>query len=422
MKKTLLCYAVIYLTVTLLIFMYLLRVSKYELHWIDLLLVIYGTVVTPFLVFRLVATHLYKPMPDQGYRLKVSILVPVYNEENGIGDTIDSILNSDYPKDKLELVVIDDKSKDKSLEAINKKRLECDFKVVALDKNMGKRHAMAAGLKQCTGEILVCVDSDTIIKPDAIKLLVQPFIDEGVYCVCGNAAVVNESNPETDTLLARFQKVWYADSFRIRKGVESLFGMVICCSGVLSAYRREKFEKVVDEWLNEKFLGREVISGDDRQMTNLMLRMGGKSVFQSTALAYTIAPHKLKKFIVQQVRWGRSGFRGMLFASKFFYKKNLMQKIIFYTTMFVTFFSPISLFVNTVGLALVNRYELIFIYFIGLLLVSTLTALSDKLLVDYFSFKDIGYRVAFFAVSILLTFVYMYSWITLWKGKAWGTR
>ncbi|MCL2288597.1 MAG: glycosyltransferase family 2 protein [Candidatus Bathyarchaeota archaeon] len=385
-------------------------------------MIIYGLIVTPFLVFRLVVTYLYKPIPDQGYRPKVSVIVPVYNEEDGIVDTIDSILDSDYPRDKLELVIVDDKSKDKSLEVINMKRLECDFKVVALDKNMGKRHAMAAGLKQCTGEILVCVDSDTIVKRDAIKLLVQPFIAEDVYCICGNAAVVNESNPETSTMLARFQKVWYADSFRIRKGVESLFNMVICCSGVLSAYRREKFEKVVDEWLNEKFLGREVVSGDDRQMTNLMLRMGGKSVFQSTALAYTIAPHKLKKFVVQQVRWGRSGFRGMLFASKFFYKKKVMQKIMFYSTMFVTFFSPISLFVNTVGLALANRYELIGIYFLGLLLVSTLTALSDKLLVDYFTLKDVVYRVAFFAVSIFLTFVYMYSWITLWKGKAWGTR
>ncbi|MDR2203719.1 MAG: glycosyltransferase family 2 protein [Nitrososphaerota archaeon] len=361
-------------------------------------------------------------MSDKGYRPKVSVVVPVYNEENGIGNTIDSIFNSDYPKDKLELVIIDDKSKDNTIESINKKRSEYDFKLVALDKNVGKRHAMAAGIKQCTGEILVCVDSDTLVKCDAIKLLVQPFIDEGIFCVCGNAAVANSSEDKTDTILARFQKVWYADSFRLRKGVESLFSMVICCSGVLSAYRRERFEKVVDEWLNEKFLGREVISGDDRQMTNLMLRMGGRSVFQSNAIAYTIVPHKFKKFLVQQVRWGRSGFRGMLFASRFFYKKNIMQKIVFYSTMFITFISPVSLFVNTAGLALAGKHELIVFYLSGLLLVSTLTALADKLLVDQFSFKDILYRISFVVVSIILTFIYMYSWLTLWKGKNWGTR
>jgi hyaluronan synthase len=357
-----------------------------------------------------------------GHRPHVSVLVPVYNEENGIDNTIDSILSSDYPKDKLELIVIDDKSKDKTLEVINKKRQERDFKIVALEKNMGKRHAMAAGLEHCTGEILVCVDSDTILKPNAVTNLVQPFVDKDVYCVCGSAIVANDTDPKTNTLIARFQKVWYADSFRLRKGVESIFDMVICCSGVLSAYRKEKFEDVTEEWLNEKFLGREVISGDDRQMTNLMMRMGGKSKFQSNAQAYTFAPHKLKKFIIQQVRWGRSGFRGMIFASKFFINKKPLQKILFYTTMFTTFISPISLLINTIGLALLNRYELIIVYFTGLLLVSIIVAISDKLLLEYFTFKDILYRVAFFVISIMLTIVYLYSWFTLWKGKTWGTR
>jgi hyaluronan synthase len=127
---------------------------------------------------------------------------------------------------------------------------------------------MANGVKYCTGDILVCIDSDTVIKPDAITLLVQPFTDQQVYCVCGNGVVANESNPKINNALTRLQKVWYADSFRIRKGVESIFGIVICCSGVLSAYRKEKFEQVVDRWLNETFLGHPVVSGDDRQMTN----------------------------------------------------------------------------------------------------------------------------------------------------------
>ncbi|MDR0373410.1 MAG: glycosyltransferase [Nitrososphaerota archaeon] len=421
-KKAILCYITLYITVAILAFMYLSRVGMYELHWAYLLLIIYGTVVTPFLIFRITTTYLYKPTPDKGYRPHVSVIVPVYNEENGIDHTIDSILDSDYPKDKLELIVIDDKSKDKTLEVINKKSQEKTFKIVAQQQNMGKRHAMAAGLKQCTGEILVCVDSDTILKPDAIKNLVQPFTDKDVYCVCGSAIVANDRDPKTNTIIARFQKVWYADSFRLRKGIESIFNMVICCSGVLSAYRKEKFESVTEEWLNEKFLGREVISGDDRQMTNLMMRMGGKSKFQSTAQAYTFAPHKLKKFLIQQIRWGRSGFRGMIFAAKFFTKKNPMQKILFYTTLFVTFISPISLLINTVGLVLIGKYELVIVYFTGLLIVSTLVALSDKLLVEYFTLKDIPYRIAFFAVSIILTFVYLYSWLTLWKGKTWGTR
>jgi hyaluronan synthase len=421
-KKIFAGYVILYVTLVVLMLMYISRVSMYEWNWAYSLLLVYGVVVTPFLIFRFAITYSYQSVPDRGFRPKISVIVPVYNEENGIADTIDSILDSDYPKDKLELVVIDDKSKDHSLEVINKKRLERDFKLVKNEKNMGKRHAMATGIKQCSGDILVCIDSDTFVKPDAIKLLVQPFTDPEVYCVCGNGVVANESEPKINNLLTRLQKVWYADSFRIRKGVESIFGIVICCSGVLSAYRKEKFEKVVNNWLNEKFLGHDVVSGDDRQMTNLMMQMGGKSVFQSNALAYTFAPHKFKKFLIQQLRWGRSAFRGMLFASKFFTKKNTSQKLVFYTTMFVNFVSPISLLMNTVVLALLGQYWLVGVYLLGLLLLSTLFAFNDKLLVDYFSFKDVGYRIIFFALSIAITFVYLYSWVTPWKGKVWGTR
>jgi len=419
-KKSFLCYVVVYLAVVLLTLVYLSRVHLFGWHWAYWVLVVYGIVVTPYLIFRLVVTYLYHSVPDQNYRPSVSVVVPVYNEESGISSTIDSIFNSDYPQDKLELVVIDDKSTDNSLEVIKRKHLEHDFKVVALDKNMGKRHAMAAGFKYCTGEILVCIDSDTVVKSDAIKMLVQPFTDNGVYCVCGNAVAANSS--KSDNTLARLQKAWYADSFRLRKGVESLFGMVICCSGVLAAYRRDKVEKVVDEWVTEKFLGRHFESGDDRQLTNRMMQMGGKSVFQSTALAYTVVPHTTKIFLIQQVRWGRSGFRGMLFASKFFYKKKPMQQILFYLTMFMTFFSPISFLVNVIGLVLLGQYESMFVYFFGLFLISVLTAFSTKLLVNYFTFKDITYRIAFSVVAIGLSFVYLYAWITLWKGNVWGTR
>jgi hyaluronan synthase len=421
-KTVVLGYAVLYLTIVVLAVMYINRVSLYQWNWAYSILLIYGVIVTPFLIFRFAVTYSYKPVPDRGYRPKISVIVPVYNEEKGIGKTIDSILNSDYPKDKLELVVIDDKSKDSSLEVLNKKHAERAFTLVKHEKNLGKRHAMATGVKYCTGDILVCIDSDTEVKSDAIKLLVQPFTDQEVFCVCGNGVVANEFEPEINNTLTRLQKVWYADSFRVRKGVESLFGIVICCSGVLSAYRKEKFEKVIDQWLNEKFLGHEVVSGDDRQMTNLMMQIGGKSVFQSNALAYTFAPHKFKKFLIQQLRWGRSAFRGMLFASRFFWKKSPSQKAVFYATMFVNFISPISLLANTVVLALLGQYMLVAVYLLGLVLLSGLFALNDKRLVDYFSFKDVAYRVLFFALSIVITFVYLYSWVTPWKGKVWGTR
>lgn len=421
-KTALLCGVNVCFTVAVLVCLYLYRVSILEWHWTYWVIVIYGLVVTSFMVFRLISAYLYKPVPDRGYRPKVSIIIPVYNEENVIGSTIDAILNSNYPKDKLELVVIDDKSKDNSLKVIKKKSLEYNFKVITHSENMGKRHAMASGVKQCTGEILVCLDSDTLVEPDSVKMLVQPFIDKEVYCVCGNTSVINKNSSKTTTLLTRFQKVWYAEAFRVRKGVESLFGMVLCCSGVFSAYRREKFEAVINEWLNEKFLGRTVVAGDDRQMTNLMMRMGGKSVFQSTALTYTIVPHSVKKFINQQVRWARGSVRGTTLALTFFNRKNLSQKILFYLITFSTFITPFVLVISIIGLALFGGTSGFVSYALGLIIVAFLYALTDKILISYFTVKDAAYRIALFVLMLPITFVYLYGWITPWKGTVWGTR
>ena len=423
-KHTLLCCVFIYLIVVSLSLLYLHRVNLFGWHWVYWVFMVYGLIVTPLVLFRYVFAFLYKPVPDSGYRPSVSVIVPVYNEEADIGNTIDSILNSDYPKDKFELVVVDDKSKDNSLEVINKKRIEHNFsfKVISLDKNGGKRSAMAEGFKQCSGEIFVFVDSDTTVKPDTLKMLVQPFTDQKVYSVAGNGVVLNASEKNVNSLLVRFQKLWYAESFRIIKATESVFNMVTCCSGVLAAYRSDKVKLVVDEWVNDRFFGCSFESSDDRQMTNLMLRLGGKSVFQSTALAYTIAPQNFKKFLTQQVRWGRGYFRGEVFAAKFFYKRNILQKTIFYLSTFVTFVAPFSIIFCMVGLLLMGNLPAFLIYLIDLTLVSAFIALATKLLVPYYSFQDILYRIIFFLIPSFISFAYLYGWFTLWKGGIWGTR
>lgn len=418
-RETIVPVTVLSITVIVLTIIYIFRVTNYQWSWMYALFLFYGAIVTPFLVFRFYVTYHYKPVTDQGFRPQVSVIIPVFNEEKVISKTIDSVLQTSYPKDRLEIIVIDDKSTDNTLQVISQKT---GIKVIAQQVNKGKRHALELGVKNCKGEIIVCVDSDTILDPDAITNLVQPLTNPEVYCVCGNGIVANEQDKKQDNLLARLQKVWYADSFRIRKGVESQFGMVICCSGVLSAYRKAKFLQVINEWLNEKFLGHEVVSGDDRQMTNLMLKIGGKSKFQSNAIAYTFAPHETKKFVNQQLRWGRSAFRGMVYASKFFYKKQLSQCLLFYATMFVNLVSPFSLFMNTFFLMAIGSFDLVVFYLFGLLLLAIFFAVNDDQLVFYFSKKDMYYRVLFMGLSVAITFVYLYAFLTPWKGKKWLTR
>ena len=412
-----LCCVNVVFSVAILAVLYVNRFDLLGLHWVFWLLAAYGFVVTPFMIFRLVSAYLYRPVLDGGFRPKVSVVVPCFNEGVGVLDTLVSVLECDYPKDLLEVVVVDDHSVDGTFECLLGALHDLkSFLLVRQNVNRGKRLAVAAGLEKCTGDVVVLVDSDTVLDVDAVRNLVQPLVDPKVFCVCGNAEVAPGKS-----VLARFQKVWYNESFRIRKGVESLFGSVFCCSGVLAAYRADKLREVLPEFLGETFLGVKVASGDDRRLTNLMLRLGGRSVFQSNAIAYTAVPTGLRQFIKQQIRWGRGSLRGMLFALSFFHKRPLKQSLLFYLTVFATFLSPAALILSTVGLAFLGEWFAVAGYFCGLALVSFLFALTDRLLVVGFGVRDVVFRVGFFVVLFGLTFVYVYGWCTSAKN-GWGTR
>lgn len=411
-------FAVLLPSLIILSLIYFNRILTTKWTWEWYIIIFYGLVVTPFLIFRLTVAHAYSPLPDLKYRPTVSVIIPAYNEEKVIRSAVDALLTSDYPK--MEIFVVDDGSTDKTYDVIK------DIQGINIirQENRGKRHAIATGVEHSHGKIIVCVDSDTVVTPCAIRFLVQPLIDPDVYCVCGNGVAIDQTTDKMHPhkLLVNLQKVWYAESFRVRKGVESQYGMVICCSGVLSAYRADKFKSMIDVWLNEKFMGREVVAGDDRQMTNLMLKMGGRSVYQSNAMAYTFTPQSMKKFLKQQLRWGRSAFRGMIFASTFFWKKKWSQKLVFYATMFTNLFSPISLVINTIFFALIGRLDWVALYLFGLTILSIIFSFNDMVMVDYFTWKNMVHRVLFTGVSIAITYMYMYAWITPWKGKRWGTR
>jgi hyaluronan synthase len=402
------------------------------------ILIIYGIVVTPFLLFKFAVAYRYRPVPDLGFRPRVSVIVPVLNEEKMISQTINALLTSNYPKEKIEIIVVNDGSTDRTQEIVSKIR---GVKLINHSENRGKRFAFATGMEQSTGDFLVCVDSDSIIDKDAIINLVQPFKDKDVYCTCGHGNVLNKKT----NFLTRFQSAWYSDSFRITKGLESSFGMVTCCSGVLAAYRREGIKLVINDWLNEKFLGRQMLGSDDRRMTNLMLKLhkfvvdspaddrtltsyaikrkrSTKSIYQSNAVVYTVVPDTFKKFFRQQVRWGRGSFRGMMFGASFFWKRPLKQSLLFYFLVLVNYLSPFVFFFNLVVLPMLGQLYLAIYYIGGLVLVNFIKAINVKQLVKTFSLTDILYRTAFVAMTFPISIIYLYCWATVWEGKRWYTR
>ena len=120
----------------------------------------------------------------------------------------------------------------------------------------------------------------------------QPLADPRVGAVCGHADVLNVR----DTWITRMQAVRYFVAFRVVKAAESVFGAVTCCSGCFSAYRREAILPRLEWWENQTFLGVESTFGDDRSLTNCVLR-DWRILYERRAVSHTIVPTTFRAFV-----------------------------------------------------------------------------------------------------------------------------
>lgn len=245
-----------------------------------------------------------------------TVIVPAYNEGKQVWETLMSLANSDYPEDKLQLLAIDDGSKDDTwywlLEA--KKTLGNRVTILQQPKNKGKRHALYRGFNIGTGEVFVTVDSDSIVKPDTLRNLVSPFIvDENCGAVAGNIRVLNNKK----ALLPKMLDVSFVLSFEFVRSAESSLNSVLCTPGALAAYRRSAVFAVLPEWINQTFMGKPSDIGEDRAMTNMILKQGHKVLFQRNAYAYTNVPEDYTGLYKMFIRWGRSNVRENIEMSKY---------------------------------------------------------------------------------------------------------
>jgi hyaluronan synthase len=138
----------------------------------------------------------YKPIESVSDELlpTCTVIVPAYNEGKQVWETLLSIANSDYPEAKLQLLAIDDGSKDDTWYWMQeaKKRLGDRLSIFKQPENKGKRHALYRGFNMGTGEVFVTIDSDSVVKADTLRNLVSPFVtNENCGAVAGNVRVLN---------------------------------------------------------------------------------------------------------------------------------------------------------------------------------------------------------------------------------------
>lgn len=216
----------------------------------------------------------------------VTVLVPAYNEEAGIGSTLRSLLESSHRE--LQVVVIDDGSTDRTAdiaENMGDARVE-----VVRQANSGKAAAPNTGLAHARYGIVVMVDADTVFEPDAVERIVQPLAHPAVGAVSGNTKVGNRRS-----LLARWQHLEYVFGFNLDRRMFEVLECMPTVPGAIGAFRRDAVIGVGG--VSEDTLA------EDTDLTMALWRCGWRVLYEESAVAWTEVPPSVRQLWRQRYRW-----------------------------------------------------------------------------------------------------------------------
>jgi len=227
-------------------------------------------------------TKLAEPPPA------VTVLIPAYNEESVIVETVNSVLLSDL-KD-IHVIVVDDGSSDKTLELLQVNFGRNEAVQIIHQANHGKAAALNNALLHARTDIVVTIDADTEIEPDAIRKLLRHFSDPTVAAVAGNVKVGNRSR-----WLTRWQALEYVTSQNMEKRAFDLLNCITVVPGALGAWRKKAIE-------DGGGITADTVA-EDADLTIAIRRLGWRITYDEEAIAWTEAPETPGALIRQRFRW-----------------------------------------------------------------------------------------------------------------------
>lgn len=264
-------------------------------------------------VFWLNVLHLEKARmmgtkkPRQTIFPTLSLIVPAFNEEQNIAKTLASLLKLDYPKDKLDIIVVDDGSNDHTAKIV--RAFKKDGVRLLNKKHSGKGSSLNFGLKAAVGELFGIVDADSTVEPDSLKTLVPHFSDPKVGAVISGIKVANQKK-----ILERLQRFEYLFATLFRRLLTALNTLYIT-PGVLSLYRRDVVLRLGG--FDEKN------PTEDLEMALRLHHAFYKVEMELDSVTYTTVPSTIRAFERQRVRWCRGHIHNILgkYRDMFFNKK-----------------------------------------------------------------------------------------------------
>ncbi|WP_436861777.1 poly-beta-1,6 N-acetyl-D-glucosamine synthase IcaA [Staphylococcus caeli] len=230
-----------------------------------------------------------KDIGDQG----ISFLIPCFNEEETIKETIESVLKLEFPNK--EVIVINDGSSDRSAEVIEALKEKLEFTFVNLSVNQGKANALNEGIKHASFEYIMGIDADTVVDNDAPYYMIENFLnDPDLAAVTGNPRIRNKGS-----ILGKIQAVEYASMVGSIKRAQSITGKINTISGVFTLFRKSAITEV-NKW-DIDMITEDIAISWKFHLSNLKIK------YEPRALCWMLVPETVGGLWKQRIRWAQGG-------------------------------------------------------------------------------------------------------------------
>lgn len=262
--------------------------------WLAIALIVYAYIGFSLLII-IVARLKNRRVQQKPITPRVSLIIPVWNEERAIAERLDNALSLDYPAGALEIIVTSDGSDDNT-EVIVSKYETRGVRLLSFPRR-GKIHALKDAVASATGEILVFSDANSMYKRDALRMLGRNFADPEVGGVCGNQIYLKAK--KADATSQGEGMYWSFDKWL--KRMESLTGSVVSAHGAIYAIRRSLYQPPASAAVT-----------DDFAISTAVIEQGYRLVFEGEAIAYEEPTASAALEFGRKVRIMTRGLRGVL--------------------------------------------------------------------------------------------------------------
>jgi cellulose synthase/poly-beta-1,6-N-acetylglucosamine synthase-like glycosyltransferase len=331
-----------------------------EISW----LIVAAVNVVPFGFYLLYIRRVARNRPwnikiDPRYEPSVSVIIPTYEEETTLARKLDNIAEIDYPKEKMEIIIVDSASKDKTVQIAKDwadKHPEVRTEIVCQDERRGMVNALNEGLKHMHGEIFIKTDADCMLFRDSFRNALKYISDPTVGSVAG-LHVIRAGKETSSVKTERTYRKFYA---WLRIGESKLYGTVLY-EGELMLVKRELLSKIGFD---------EEIGGDDVPTALRMAENGYRAITAEDAFFIEQTPYSWREKFSQKTRRARHVFEALWkYRYMAFRGKTPFHRLIFPFEIYIYVFNPfVAVLLAILSLLLAIRYPLLLLVTLALLI------------------------------------------------------